>query len=300
LKDYFPPVIRQIFRYGMISAAALFVDAGLLYFFTEAWGMNVLLSATLSFCFGLAVNYFLSIRFVFTGSRFSRSREFFFYAVIGISGLLLNDLIIYLLVLLGAWYMAAKGVSMTGLRQGVVTFFEEMGPDNMFVFKSSGDPNQMRIPEKERKRRPIKPEYAESIRRWCAASIADVGLQLFIPPLLDGRPLTARVPGYESDTVSLVGISPNMFQMSPRDLQAGRVFTPEEDARAMHVAVIGASLADALFPMSNAVDRRSCPAAPSLPWWASSPRPRAASSARTAWTTRSPSRCAPPRPAIRR
>ena len=169
-----------------------------------------------------------------------------------------------------------------------MTFFEEMGPDNIFVFKISGDPNQMRVAEKERKRRPIKPEYAEAIRRWCAASVDDVGLQLFIPSVLDGRPLTARVPGFESDTVSLVGISPNMFQMSPRDIQAGRVFTPEEDARAMHVAVIGASLAEALLPHGQRrranLSRRT---ARNSPWWASSPRPRAGSSAKTAWIRRS-------------
>ncbi len=156
-------------------------------------------------------------------------------------------------IIIGITTVVTVASLLTGLRQGVVTFFEEMGPDNIFVYKSSGDPNQMRVSEKERKRRPIKPEYALAIQRWSAASVADVALELFIPPILEGRPLTARVPGYESDTVSLVGMAANMFQMAPRDVQAGRVFTPEEDARAMHVAVIGSSLADALFPLGNAV-----------------------------------------------
>ena len=27
-----------------------------------------------------------------------------------------------------------------GLRAGVVTFFDELGPDNVFIYKTSGDP----------------------------------------------------------------------------------------------------------------------------------------------------------------
>jgi putative ABC transport system permease protein len=64
--------------------------------------------------------------------------------------------------------------------------------------------------------------------------------------------MTARVPGYESDSVGLVGVSPNTFELSPRDVAEGRVFTPEENARGLHVAVIGASLAEALFPHGRA------------------------------------------------
>jgi putative ABC transport system permease protein len=131
----------------------------------------------------------------------------------------------------------------------VVTFFEELGPDNIFVYKTSGDPS--REPPKERKRRPMKPEYAEFIRRW-SASVQDVGLQLNIPPVVDGKPITARVTGFESENIIVAGQSPNMGDISPRDFAAGRYFTAEEDQRTAHVAVIGYSVAESLFPGGTA------------------------------------------------
>ncbi|MGB7720366.1 MAG: ABC transporter permease [Bryobacteraceae bacterium] len=164
-----------------------------------------------------------------------------------------RSLLTILGIVIGITTVVTVASLLTGLRQGVVTFFQELGPDNIFVYKTSGDPN-MDPPLKERKRRAIKPEYADYIKRWCS-SVEDVGLVLYIPPVVDGNPITARVPGYESDTINVSGLSPNMIEISPRDLASGRFFTPEEDQRSAHVAVIGSSVADALFPDGHAVDR---------------------------------------------
>jgi putative ABC transport system permease protein len=164
-----------------------------------------------------------------------------------------RSLLTILGIVIGITTVVTVASLLTGLRQGVVTFFQQLGPDNIFLFKSSGDPN-MDPPLKERKRRAMKPEYADYIKRWCS-SVEDVGLVLYIPPVVDGNPITARVPGYESDTINVSGLSPNMAEISPRDLDAGRFFTPEEDQRDAHVAVIGSSVAEALFPNGHAVDR---------------------------------------------
>jgi putative ABC transport system permease protein len=164
-----------------------------------------------------------------------------------------RSLLTILGIVIGITTVVTVASLLTGLRQGVVTFFQQLGPDNIFLFKSSGDPG-MDPPPKERKRRAMKPEYAEYIKRWCS-SVEDTGLVLYIPPVVDEKPITARVPGYESDTINVSGLSPNMIGISPRDLDAGRFFTPEEDQRDAHVAVIGASVAEALFPNGHAVDR---------------------------------------------
>jgi putative ABC transport system permease protein len=156
-------------------------------------------------------------------------------------------------IVIGITTVVTVSSLLTGVRKGVVTFFQELGPDNIFIFKTSGDPS-MDGPIKERKRRPIRPEYADTVRSWCPA-VEDVGLQLYIPAVVDGNPLTARVPGYEADTINVAGQSPNIISLSPRDLASGRYFTPEEDQRGAHVAVIGFSLAEALFPTSGAVGR---------------------------------------------
>ena len=164
-----------------------------------------------------------------------------------------RSLLTILGIVIGITTVVTVASLLTGLRQGVVTFFHQLGPDNIFLFKSSGDPSMNPSP-KERKRRAMKPEYAEYLKRWCS-SVEDAGLALYIPPVVDNKPITARVPGYESDTINVSGLSPNMIEISPRDLDAGRFFSPEEDQRGAHVAVIGASVAEALFPDGHAVDR---------------------------------------------
>ena len=102
-------------------------------------------------------------------------------------------------------------------------------------------------------RRAIRPEYADVIRRW-ANTLDGVGIQLFVPSVVEGRSLTAKVPGYETDQLSVLGDSPNLSELSPRELESGRYVTAEEDARVAHVAVIGASMAEALFPNGQAID----------------------------------------------
>ncbi|HTS62124.1 MAG TPA: ABC transporter permease [Candidatus Acidoferrales bacterium] len=164
-----------------------------------------------------------------------------------------RSLLTVLGIVIGITTVVTVASLLTGLRQGVVTFFQELGPDNIFLFKTSGDPSQE--PPKERKRRPMKPEYADYIRRWCASSVEDVGLILYVPPVVEGQPVMARVPGYETENINLNGLSPNMAEISPRDLDAGRFFTPEEDQRGLHVALIGANVAGSLFPAGDALGR---------------------------------------------
>jgi putative ABC transport system permease protein len=164
-----------------------------------------------------------------------------------------RSLLTILGIVIGITTVVTVASLLTGLRQGVVTFFQELGPDNIFLFRTSGDPSMAQVPPKERRRRPLRPEYADYIRRTCLWSVDDVGLELFIPPMVDGNPITARVPGYESDTINVYGVSPNMDTISPRDIDRGRFFTPEEDARGAKVALIGWSVAEALFPDGHAL-----------------------------------------------
>jgi putative ABC transport system permease protein len=150
-------------------------------------------------------------------------------------------------VVIGITTVVTVSSLLSGLRRGIVTFFQELGPDNLFVYKTSGDPNSLRISAKERRRKPIRPEYAELIRRLCP-SVEDAGVQLFIPPVVEGRALVAKVPGEQTDRFSLLGATANMSSIAPRELRDGRTFTAEEARRAARVAVIGHDLAEALFP----------------------------------------------------
>jgi putative ABC transport system permease protein len=140
-----------------------------------------------------------------------------------------------------------------GLKSSIVDFFQEFGPNSIFVSRLSGDPSGQNAPPKERRRKKILFEYAAYIRNT-VRSIDDIGVSLFvIPP--NGQVLTAKVPGFESDNMSLVGATPSIFDITPRAIRQGRLFSEAEDRRAARVVVLGSSLADALYPGEDPVNR---------------------------------------------
>ncbi|MDX2153541.1 MAG: ABC transporter permease [Bryobacteraceae bacterium] len=157
-------------------------------------------------------------------------------------------------IVIGITTVVTVSSLLTGLRKGIVTFFEEFGPNNMFLAQFGGDPG--RTPsQKEARRRPILPEYADIIKRL-VPSVEETSVSLFLPGIIGGQPITARVPGYESDNVGLSGASASSYIVQPRELKAGRYFTPEEDERAARVAVLGPLVAEALFPDGNTLGRQ--------------------------------------------
>ena len=154
-------------------------------------------------------------------------------------------------IVIGITTVVVVASLLTGLRAGIVTFFDELGPDNVFVSKASGDPSSDFVPIKERRRRPIRKEYAEAIAR-SATTVQEIGLALYIPAAASGSIITAKVPGFETDNLNMVGVTANDNDLAPRDFDQGRFFTDEENERVAHVAVIGYDLAHALYPSGEA------------------------------------------------
>jgi putative ABC transport system permease protein len=154
-------------------------------------------------------------------------------------------------IVIGITTVVTVASMLSGLREGIITFFRELGPDNIFVMRTTGPPDGSMAPPKERKRALLKPEYADFIRQSCF-SVKDAGLTL----MMRGGAMTARVPGYESEDLSVMGTSANMAAISPKDIEEGRFFTPEEEHRAARVIVIGRSLSDALFPNGKPLNRQ--------------------------------------------
>jgi len=148
-------------------------------------------------------------------------------------------------IVIGITTVVTVGSLTSGLKSGIETFFLEFGPDNIFVQRVSKDPNAPLTP-KESKRRPVSPEYAALIKRF-VPDVIDTSAQLYISPQTAGL-ITARVRGFETENVQLTGSSANAYQMQPKEMAAGRVYTPDEEARGMRVVVIGIQVAEALFP----------------------------------------------------
>jgi putative ABC transport system permease protein len=156
-------------------------------------------------------------------------------------------------IVIGITTVVTVATLLAGLRQGIVTFFEEFGPDNIFVGRVSGDPSGANAQPKELKRRPIRPEYADYISKT-ALSVEDVAISLYVNPPR-GKVISAKVPGYESDNLFVMGATPNLYTISPRELQQGRVFTEQEAQRGQRVVLMGSSLAEALFPTQDRIGR---------------------------------------------
>lgn len=91
-------IIVQFLRYALVGSVASVVDISLFHLAANLVGVNHIAANTLSFVFGLQVNYFLSRQWVFNKARHSFGRDFALFALIGIIGLLLSNLILYVLV----------------------------------------------------------------------------------------------------------------------------------------------------------------------------------------------------------
>jgi putative flippase GtrA len=100
----------QFIRYTFVGGSSFLVDFGALYIFTEYFHFYYLYSAGLSFILGLITNYFLSVSWVFN-NRVIKNKflEFLFFSIIGLIGLGLNELFIWLLTdLMMIHYLISK------------------------------------------------------------------------------------------------------------------------------------------------------------------------------------------------
>ena len=132
LKEKPDSLVGQLFRYAIVGGISFVVDYGSLWLLTEKAGLPYLWSAAIAFILGLICNYLLSTAWVFGESRIKNAwGEFLVFAIIGVIGLGLNELIMYACTDgLGFHYMLSKIVS-TG-----IVFFWNFLARRFLVFKS--------------------------------------------------------------------------------------------------------------------------------------------------------------------
>jgi putative ABC transport system permease protein len=138
-------------------------------------------------------------------------------------------------------------------RNQIALLFRDLGTENVFAFHLTGDP-YVTPSEAEAQRRPLRIEFAAEIRRLGNA-IEEVGVQVIVPTVSADRVLIARAGAAESDTVLVEGASPALFDVIGAEFASGRPFTTLEDREAARVAVVGASLARALFGSASPIGR---------------------------------------------
>ena len=102
-------IFIQFFRYIFVGGFAFLADAFTLWL-CEKW-MNYMIAAAIAFVVGLAVNYALSIWFVFIESSKVKNKvkEFVVYGIIGLIGLLITEGIMYLFTdVFGLYFLISK------------------------------------------------------------------------------------------------------------------------------------------------------------------------------------------------
>lgn len=142
---------------------------------------------------------------------------------------------------------------LANVRNQVALLFRELGTDNVFAYHRGGDPYAPPS-EREARRLPLRPEFAETIARD-GRHVRDVGVQLIVPPVVNGRALVARAGRGESDRVLIEGVSERYFEVVGAEFAEGRPFTPLESRAGARVAVLGANVAKALFGTQAASGR---------------------------------------------
>lgn len=89
----------RIVRYFVVGGIAASVDIGCFFLFTSILNIGWFQSALGSFILATIVNYFLSIRYVFrSGIRFQKHHEVLLIFLVSGSGLIINQLILWLLI----------------------------------------------------------------------------------------------------------------------------------------------------------------------------------------------------------
>jgi putative flippase GtrA len=110
-----PPFLRDGLAYGLVSLVALVCDYGLLVGLVSL-KVPYLTASFFSFVLGASVAYALSVRFVFATRRAaSRTHEILGFFAVGVAGLVLTQVLLYLLVTRCGVPVALAKVPVVGL-----------------------------------------------------------------------------------------------------------------------------------------------------------------------------------------
>ncbi len=106
-------VLVQLFRYFVVSGFSLVIDFCTLFLFTDVFKIHYLASSVLSYSIGLVINYYVSVNWVFGTRKYAdRRKEFTIFVAIGIAGLGINTLVMWVCTgLLSLYYLAARVIS---------------------------------------------------------------------------------------------------------------------------------------------------------------------------------------------
>lgn len=121
----------KILRYAAVGGIAAVIDFVIFAVFAKWLEFNYMAIGALGFIIATAVNYILSIRFVFeSGVRFKFRKEITLVFLISFIGLLVNQLVLFIGISILAWEMLFIKLCATGS-----VFLWNYGARTYFIFK---------------------------------------------------------------------------------------------------------------------------------------------------------------------
>jgi len=168
----------------------------------------------------------------------------------------LRSLLTILGVVIGTMTVIVIAAFVSGIDARVSKEIESFGTNSIYIYRF--DPSfNINPTQEERMRKPLSYDDTLAIAAECP-SVAYAAA--FMSPVdFFGGPFTQRINvryhDIEMSNAAVQGASPSYFKMGVTNLDEGRYFTDEENARHANVLVIGRDVANTLFPFTNAIDQ---------------------------------------------
>lgn len=150
-------------------------------------------------------------------------------------------------IIIGIVAVTTMNTTINGVNKSFEDSMAMLGTNVLYVEKFPWDPG----PEYKwwlyNNRPEMKIEYADKIKEYSPLVLATSAVAQ--------RTLTVRYADKYVDGVSVSGVTPGYIETSALEIEDGRFFSEDDDSRSNRVAVIGASVADVLFPLGNALGK---------------------------------------------
>lgn len=150
-------------------------------------------------------------------------------------------------VIIGIAAIIATAAVINGLNKYVAEKLSNLGSGVFTVQRFGIITNRQDFIDAIRKNRRLKPADGEAIRDRCPLA------EVVAWEAHATRDLTRR--GYEVREVDIGGVTSGILEIEPYEVEAGRIFTENEDVHALPVAFLGADVVENLFPAVDPIGK---------------------------------------------
>jgi len=169
--------------------------------------------------------------------------RFLDYAGVAVDSLRANKLRSFL-TLFGIIIGITSIISVISIIQGLDHYWKakvsNFGPNTFVITQYPITTNLDKLYEMIRRNPEVHSEEADAIRRFCRASEA-VGVE-------PQNKVTVRYGKQSLESIDMSGITPNILDIEPYDISAGRVIQSWEDEHSRFVTYVGWEISEKLFP----------------------------------------------------